>query len=260
MLSRYSRLLVVSAFMLSGASAQAAVINVLHENTSLYTEVGYSTYPEIYSQSYSGLAPDNLALRTGAFLISEPDIYGEDMVVGTGGLDSTGRREATVYSHVIAGSSDSGFNFDVTNDTSILGSLYGEHNQAALDSVFAYSHATLNLIFEVQGGNSSFTSEFLEFESGYGVSADFFLMDLTTGTVLEDIFSESPFGISYNLQENHQYRLAMSIDNYNVHESSSTIYLSFSDNMVLSVAEPSTLSLFILSALAFSSAFRRKSI
>lgn len=245
MFSRYSRVFAFSTLMLSGAGAQAAVINVLQENVNLYANSGYADFPSNYSNTYSGSTYGYQSVSSGAYLVSEQDEEGIDIASGTVqvGTSSVGGWEGTSSAFVDSSMSGSVVHLWVNNNSSILGSLDEPVNQSAHDSRFAESHVEFSMIFEVAGGNSTLGTEFWEFEAGVGVTADLFLLDLTTGLVVDDFLADDSFYNSYTLFDNHRYSLSMTMDNISVYESSSVFYAQFGDDFVMSVPSPSSISL-----------------
>lgn len=141
------------------------------------------------------------------------------------------------------------FYYEVSNNSSVFGSASGPENQAAYDSVFAQSLVSLNLTFEVTGGNSELLWEFGEMEGGFGVDAAFYLEDLTEGIILDDIFAPSSLGKTHTLFDNHTYRLFMAINNISTDDSDSVLYLDFLDSVAMAVPEPTALPLLCASLL-----------
>ena len=258
MFSRYSRVFAFSTLMLSGAGAQAAMINVIDESATLNTVVGYSYYPDSYASSYTGSTFNNTTVMSDAVLLAGLDADENDVILGSGTPDAGPSHAAYAFARTNGGFAGNNFYYEVSNNSSQFAWIDGAED--IFDSVFSQSTATFSLLFEVLDGDSELLIDISELELNPNplVSGAFRLRNVTTGDILEDVFAEDGFGGSYLLQNNHTYELVMSMNNTSTDDSGSAMHAQFGDQVVFSVPEPSTIYLFGIALLGGLFGFRQK--
>lgn len=259
MFSRYSRVFAFSTLMLSGAGAQAAMINVIEESATLHTEVGYEYYPGVYSSHYSGSIRNDVRVFSDAVLVAGQDAEENDIILGSGTPDAGPDHAGYVFARTSGGFfSNRGVHYEVSNNSAEFFDVDGAGD--IFDSVFSRSSASFSLTFEVLDGNSELMVDIAELEwpNNPFVTGELFLKNLTTGEILEDIFAEDGFGGYYTLLQDNTYQLAMSMNNTTIDDSGSGIMALFDSEVTFSVPEPSTLYLFGIALLGGLFGFRKK--
>lgn len=267
-IAKYSMSLLV-VFLALGFYCQvstAATIHILEDWTELYTKVGYSKFPDVYSKQYSGptkSAPGSLTQN--ATLIAEPDEDWNYNIVGSGEMGHD--RGVTI---IFARAESYGWSgVGASNNHDVVDSFAETpENMEAYRSGFAFSYASLKLEFEVIEGNSNLIWRVMRYEPSSFVDAFLILEDMTAGITVAEMFAtwtgsfSEEHRSSFTLLDRHKYSLFTSITNTATDDSGTSINLVYTDYpLARPVPEPGTLSLmsFMVILLIFRSLPKRSS-